>query len=183
MNEDQDRDDRVLIADILAGDRDAFRTIVNRHQRQVYAVAFGLLGNHQDADEMAQETFLQAFRHLASFRGDASLATWLHRIAANISLTFLRRQRRLRSRHVSLDHPDAAQLAEELTPEDPDRQRFLERILHELPTMQRAVVILRHLQGRSTRQVSQALGVSEGTVKTHLHRGLLTMRRKLSTTS
>jgi RNA polymerase sigma-70 factor (ECF subfamily) len=183
MNEECDRDDRAVIANILAGDRDAFRTVVARHQRQVYAVAFSLLSDHHDADEIAQETFVQAYRHLASFRGDANLSTWLHRIATNLSLTLLRRQRRHQSRHVTLDHPDAIRQAEELNTEDPDRQRLLERILHELPTMQRAVVILRHLQGRSTRQVSEALGLSEGTVKTHLHRGLLSMRRKLTTTS
>ncbi len=181
MNPEHDRGDQDVIADILAGDRDAFRVLVKRHQRQVYAVAFSLLGDHDHADEVAQETFVQAYRRLVSYRGDSSLATWLHRIATNYSLTMLRRLSRYQSRHVTLDHPDAARQAEELTSEDPERQRVLERILHELPTMQRAVVILRHLQGRSTRQVSQALGLSEGTVKTHLHRGLLSMRRKLMT--
>lgn len=181
MNQEHDRDDKAVIADILAGDTDAFRELVKRHQRQVYAVAYSLLGDHDHADEAAQETFVQSYRHLASFRGDAGFATWLHRIATNISLTMLRRLTRHHDRHVTLEHPDAARQAEELNSEDPERQRLLERILHELPTMQRAVVILRHLQGRSTRQVSQALGLSEGTVKTHLHRGLLSMRRKLMT--
>ena len=179
MTDVQDRDDRQLIADILAGNAGAFTRLVTLHQRRVYAVAYGLVGNHTDADDVAQETFVQAFRNIGSFRGDAALATWLHRIAANTALTLLRRLRRERDRHVTLDHPDAEHLAEDLRPVDTDRRRLLERVLHELPTMQRAVVILRHLQGCSTRHVSVALGMSEGTVKTHLFRGLRTMRKKL----
>ena len=179
MTDDRYLDDRQLIEDILAGDTIAFRTLVERHQRQVYSVAFAMLADHQDADDAAQEAFVQAFRHLASFRGDSSVATWLHRIAANAALTMLRSKRRHRERHVTLDHPDASNLAEEPASNDHERVLLFEKILHELPTMQRAVVILRHLQGRSTREVSESLGVSEGTVKTHLHRGLLTLRRKI----
>ena len=179
MTDDRDLDDRQLIEDILAGDAPAFRTLVERHQRHVYAVAFGFLADHQDADDVSQEAFVLAYRNLSSFRGDASFATWLHRIVANAALTTLRRKRRYRERHVTLDHPDVARLSVDSAPSDPDRLLQFERLLHELPIMQRAVVILRHLQGCSTRQVSESLGISEGTVKTHLHRGLLALRRKI----
>ncbi|HAV22817.1 MAG: hypothetical protein A2X67_01170 [Ignavibacteria bacterium GWA2_55_11] len=179
MSDQLDRDDRTLIADILAGSREAFRQLVTRHQRQAYTVAYGFVGNHQDADDVAQEAFVLVFRKLHTYRGDAEFSTWLHRIVANAALTHVRRRSRHQERHVTLEHPDAEHLAEELKNDDPDRRRMIERVLHDLPTLQRAVVILRHLQGRSTRQVSETLGCSEGTVKTHLHRGLQTMKKKL----
>jgi RNA polymerase sigma-70 factor (ECF subfamily) len=85
--------DDALIARARAGDYDAFEALVRRHQRRVFAVAFGLLKNTAEAEEVAQETFLSAFEHLDGFRGDARFSTWLYRVASNHALMRLRKKR------------------------------------------------------------------------------------------
>src|SRR3954452_21371179 len=78
-----------LVAATLAGDRDAFGVIVERHRRHVYQLCFRFVGNHEDASDLAQDVFIRAFKSLKSFKGDAALGTWLHRIAVNVSLNKL----------------------------------------------------------------------------------------------
>jgi RNA polymerase sigma-70 factor (ECF subfamily) len=167
-----------LILDAKGGDSAAFRRLVQRHMRQTYNIALGFVRDHDRAEEIAQEVFVKAHRSLASFRGEAEFGTWLYRITTNIALNHMKVHRRKEARTVSIE--EAATLHDEHSPlEANDHSKHIERALHELPTMQRAVVILRHLDGLSTRQVSRILKCSEGTVKTHLFRGLKRMRSKL----
>src|SRR5262245_12627940 len=81
-----ERDDQTLVAACLAGDKSAFDEIVERHRRAVYTVCFRFANNHEDASDLAQETFVRAWRGLPNFRGQAALSTWLYRIAVNVSL-------------------------------------------------------------------------------------------------
>jgi len=148
--------------------------------KQAYDLAFRFSGNHDAAEDISQEAFIRAFESLSSFRGDAAFSTWLHRIVVNLSLNSAHRVKK----HAPLDGTDhdeatGTDRAGEESFRDPDERAHVERALHELPTLQRAVVILRHLEGLSTRQVSEILKCSEGTVKTHLFRGLRNMRRRL----
>ena len=78
--------DSELVAASLAGNRDAFGLLVERHQRHVYQLCYRFVGNHEDASDLAQDVFIRAFRSLKTFKGDAALGTWLHRIAVNVSL-------------------------------------------------------------------------------------------------
>src|SRR6476469_3823704 len=78
--------DAELVAAVLAGQREAFDLIVERHRRHVYQLCYRFAGNHEDASDLAQDTFVRAFRSLRTFKGDAALSTWLHRIAVNVSL-------------------------------------------------------------------------------------------------
>ena len=147
--------------------------------RGAYDLAHSFVHDHDTAEDIVQEAFVRAYSSLRTFRGDAQFRTWLYRIVVNTSLNRVKTDRRKAEREI----PVLCASALVTTEEDPGRaaelQAHLERALHELPTLQRAVVILRHIDGMSTREVSAILQCSEGTVKTHLFRGMEKMRKKL----
>jgi RNA polymerase sigma-70 factor (ECF subfamily) len=146
--------------------------------KQAYGLAFRMVGDHDLAEDVAQEAFIRAHRMLGEFRGDAAFGTWLHRIIVNLALDrksqYARRTDLAAAAH--LESPDPAP-AETLIRKE--HRLHLERAIHELPTLQRAVVILRHLEGLSTRQVGTILSCSEGTVKTHLFRAMKKLQKRL----
>ena len=173
-------DEQQLISRAREGSQEAFRVLVERHMKHAYDVAFGFVGNHEDAAEVAQEAFVRAHRGLSSFREEAGFGTWIHRIVMNLAMNQVKRNRARAEREVGTGHPaarGAVAVPENARGEDVREQ--VERALHELPTLQRAVVILRHMDGLSTKQVSRILRCTEGTVKTHLFRGLKKLRKKL----
>jgi RNA polymerase sigma-70 factor (ECF subfamily) len=175
-----DRGEQQLIDEAKRGNHEAFRQLVERYMKQAYNVAYGFVNNHEQAEDIAQEAFVRVFQSLGSFRGEASFGTWLYRIVTNLSLNSVRHKKRKAS--YEMESFDIGSIPAGPSPdgaEAKDVAMHIERALHELPTLQRAVVILRHLNGLTTRQVSNILRCSEGTVKTHLHRGLKKMRFKL----
>ena len=173
-------DERQLIQRAREGSHDAFRCLVERHMKGAYTVAYGFAKDHHIAEEIAQEAFVRVYQSLESFRGDAEFSTWLYRIVTNLSLNRVKQIRRRREREVSTSAEEYVATPDH-TESMPggEMKEHIERALHELPTMQRAVVILRHVDGLSTKQVGWILGCSEGTVKTHLFRGLEKMKKKL----
>ena len=179
-----DGDEQLLISRARTGSQEAFRVLVERHMKHAYNVAFGFVGNHEDAADVAQEAFVRAHRGLSSFREEAEFGTWLHRIVLNLAMNRVKRNRTRAEREVHEAHPAALRAADDGESAGgpavgEDVRGHIERALHELPTLQRAVVILRHMDGLSTKQVSRILRCSEGTVKTHLFRGLKKLREKL----
>jgi RNA polymerase sigma-70 factor, ECF subfamily len=171
-------DEQHLISQAKQGSHEAYRILVERHMKQAYNVAFGFVNDHASAEDVAQEAFVRAFQSLPSFRGESEFSTWLYRIVTNLSLNSVKRRKALTAREVPIPHEDLLPPgAEDQT--QPDVRAHIEKALHELPTLQRAVVILRHVDGLSTKQVSAILQCSEGTVKTHLFRGLRKLREKL----
>ncbi len=173
-------DERELIERCRAGDQGAFRALVKDHMRAIYNLAYTFVRSHDEADDLAQETFVRAYQSLSSFRADSGVRTWLHRIVTNLALDRLRQRQRRQTRMVSLDD----RLVQDLSTQADDAMTsdlrlHIERALYQLPTLQRAVVILRHMDGLSTKQVSAILHCSEGTVKTHLHRALKKMQKLL----
>jgi len=174
-------DEQLLISRARKGSQEAFRVLVERHMKHAYNVAFGFVGNHEDAADVAQEAFVRAHRGLPSFREEAEFGTWIHRIVFNLAMNQVKKKRARAEHEVPAADPAARGASEEggNTPGGEDLRGEIERALHELPTLQRAVVILRHMDGLSTKQVSRILRCSEGTVKTHLFRGLRKLRAKL----
>lgn len=169
--------ERQLILQAKEGSHEAFRELVELNMKQAYDLAYGFVNDHDDAEDIAQEAFVKVFHSLASFREEAEFSTWLYRIVTNTSLDRLKQRKRKSNRQVHIEDP---QMVEAMNHPDEiydlDMRMHIERALHELPTLQRAVVILRHIDGLSTKKVSEILKCSEGTVKTHLHRGLKKMR-------
>jgi RNA polymerase sigma-70 factor (ECF subfamily) len=171
-------DEQQLIDEAKGGNHEAFRRLVERNMKQAYNIAYSVVNNHHHAEEITQDAFVRVHRSLHSFRGDASFQTWLYRIIMNLSINRMKQRRARAEREV--DTPTEGLTVAIETDDAGDVRRHIERALHELPTLQRAVVILRHLDGLSTRQVSSILNCSEGTVKTHLYRGLRKLKRTLN---
>ena len=179
---------------LRSGDAVAFNRLVEERHGDIYALLCRLTEDPEEARDLTQETFLQAFRHLASFRGDADLRTWLYRIAVNQARNRWRWwKRRRRDRTVSLDAParegSDAPLSAGLEGEpgaDPEQQalaRERERALHgalqSLSRPYREVIVLRDIEGLSYEEVASALDLNVGTVKSRLSRGRNELRRRL----
>ena len=175
--------ERQLICDVQEGSHEAFRDLVELHMRRVYDLAYGFVNDHDDAEDIAQEVFVKVYHSIKDFRQESGFSTWVYRIAANTSLDRVKQRKRAVARLVPMDESQLGAVAADPGMDHIDTSAHIERALHELPTLQRAVVILRHMEGFSTKQVSGMLKCSEGTVKTHLHRGLKKMRKLLSNLS
>ena len=181
---------------LRAGEAAAFNRLVTERTPDVYALLCRLTDDPEEARDLTQETFLQAFRSIAHFRGDADLRTWLYRIAVNQARNRWRWwRRRRRDATVSLDAPavssgdDLRPLAAHLRdPHAPDpeartlageRERALAAALGKLARPYREAVVLRDVEGLSYEEVADALAISVGTVKSRLSRGRLELRRRL----
>jgi len=174
-------DEQQLILRVKEGSHEAYRVLVERYMRHAYNIAYGFMTDHDDAEDIAQESFVRIYESIQSFRGEAAFNTWLYRIVANLSLNRLRQKKSTNHKMVTLPNQTMENVISQQTDShNQDIKPILERALHDLPTLQRAVVILRHLNGLSTKQVSTILQCSEGTIKTHLHRGLKKMKSNLS---
>ncbi|MFZ5809985.1 MAG: RNA polymerase sigma factor [Chloroflexota bacterium] len=172
------------------GDRNEFARLVERHDAYIYRLALRILGNQQDAEDVLQETFIKALKHIHEFDGRSSLSTWLYRIATNEALMILRKEK---GNTFSLDIPDEHDNEEQeplqivdwcCLPEETlmstEAKAYLEKAIASLPPSLRVVVVLRDLQGMSTRETSEALNLSEMAVKTRLSRARLQLRQSLS---
>jgi RNA polymerase sigma-70 factor, ECF subfamily len=179
---------------LKAGDSTAFDRLVEERSGDIYALLYRLTEDCEEARDLTQETFLQAFRNIAGFRGEADLKTWLYRIAVNQARNRWRWwKRRRRDRTVSLDAPAGegqdAPLSSRLagdTGEDPERLTLAREregaLLAALGSFGRAyreVIVLRDIEGLSYEEVAVALDLNVGTVKSRLSRGRLELRRKL----
>jgi RNA polymerase sigma-70 factor (ECF subfamily) len=165
-----------LLAAARSGDERAFRLLVERYEPVVAATAIGMLGPGDDADDVGQETFIRFYRALADFRGDASLATFLRKIAMNLSLNALKRRRRLALRFLSRDRA-AERLGEgtvstEGEVEAAEARARVRAAIDRLGPRHRPVVVLRMIEGCSTRETAEVLGLPEGTVLSRLSRAM-----------
>lgn len=181
--------DAALLAGLRAGDPTAQRVLVDRHARTLYALAYSLVGNAADAEDVVQETFLGAIRRIDAFEGRASLKTWLSRILVN-QASKLRRSRAIR-RMAPLDvtgagHDAPNEVAPPATPDNAtpaarvEQRADVNAMLDALSPDHREVIVLRELQGLSYEEIAAALGVPRGTVESRLHRARNELRRRFS---
>jgi RNA polymerase sigma-70 factor (ECF subfamily) len=182
-------DDREIIEAVLRGQVDQYAELVNRYQRAAWQVAFGFLGNFEDAKEASQSGFVKAYRHLKGFRGRSKFSTWLYRIVANECKDFLRRKAR-QPGFVSLvlrrdeEEGEEMELLEAADPKGGPRERLeeaelnraLSRAIGRLPGKQKEAFLLFHLTGLPYEEVSQVMGCRVGTVKSHLSRAAEALR-------
>lgn len=168
-----------LVRRVRRGDDAAFGRIVDNHGPHLYLVAMSMLGNREDAEDAVQDTFVAAFGSLRGFQGRSTVKTWLTRILINTVLNLRRRQRVRRA--IRLD--DAGEQPGQEPPDRRDRAApsdvrmdFLS-VLEQLPADQRAIVLLREVQGLTYDEIAEALKVPRGTVESRLHRA----RQKLKT--
>jgi RNA polymerase sigma-70 factor (ECF subfamily) len=175
--------DRELVEQARTGSEQAFRALVERHQGRAVALAHRLTGARADAEEVAQDAFLRAWRALPEFRGEAAFATWLHRIVTHVALDRRAVVARRRTREVGVDEAGLESLAADAGPgpggdaaEDRITARFRAELLAGLTEVQRTAVSLHYLEDRPVLEVAQAMGLPENTVKTHLSRARAAMR-------
>lgn len=179
-------DDIALVNESKAGGMEAFNTLVRRHEKQIFAASLSLMRNQADAYDVAQDTFITAFRKLSSFDGRSRFSTWLTRIAINLSLNQLHRTKST----VSFPQDAAGIQTEPLPPttattpltlcQSKEDKECLQHALASLSDNHRAVITLRELQGLSYQEISRIMGCSIGTVMSRLAYAREALRTKLS---
>lgn len=175
-----DLDDAALVAASVAGDRDAFAVIVERHRRAVYQVCYRFVSNHEDASDLSQEAFVRAWRGLKNFKGQSALATWLYRIAVNVCLN------RVSAKTAITEPIESGESFEDTGTEDArakllreERAVAVRRAIAGLPKKQRATLILRTYHDLSHQQIADVLGSSVGAVKANFFHALANLKKIL----
>jgi len=170
--------ERALIKRVLDGDRIAARELYDAHAPRVYRVVYRIAGDDVLAEECTQDTFVKVFQSLATFRGGSRLATWIHRIAVSMALNGLRSRRRRAAREIDLETvrevPSSTRVAE------PDLKERLRSAIEALPDIYKVPVVLFDIEGFSHAEISELLGVPEGTCKSRLMRARAQLRDALA---
>ena len=185
--------DAEVVNRICAGEPALYELIMRRHNRRLFRLARGILGNDADAEEAVQEAYVGAFFKLKQFRGPHGFGAWLYRIATNEALMRRRKQKRLQLIFASAPevHEEAQNQKPELDQEpaaaDPESdlyrlqlQHLLEKAVDDLPSAYRAAFVMREIEHLSTTETAEALGIEEATVKTRVHRARRLLQGQLS---
>ena len=181
--------DAAAVALVRAGDRDAFRPIVDRYSEMLFRLAYRITGNETDAEEVVQETFLRAYRKLDSFDGHSSVGTWLFRIATNCCLDLLDRRKAQPQVLASGPDKDESPLEEHVSSEQPNPERLaysteiqanIHAALQSLSNTERTAFVLRHVDGCSIKEIAAALKVRSGAARQSLFRAVEKMRKFLA---
>ncbi|MGE5372344.1 MAG: RNA polymerase sigma factor [Solirubrobacterales bacterium] len=176
----------------IEGDMYAFEELVGKYHQKIYSLSYRYMGNEEDANDMAQEALIKAYRSMAGFKGDSAFSTWLYRITANVCLDELRRRKR--TLHIlSLDEPVATGDGDEIERELPDRsptadmvyeqkefEEQIETLIGLMKPEHKSVIVLRDLMDFTYEEIAEILQCSVGTVKSRLSRGREILRKKLS---
>src|SRR5713101_4886180 len=171
-----DGSDAERVAQALAGDRDAFRVLVEHHSRSIFRLAYRMTGNEHDAEEVVQETFLKAYRRLNRFESRSNFGTWLYRIGVNCALDLMRKRRSDAERRDS-DAPEGSEAVRELPSAELGRQ--VAKALGALSPTERAAFLLRYFEGQSIEEIGQALGLRTSATKNSVFRAVQKLRRAL----
>ena len=155
-------------------------------------MAWRLVGNRSEAEEISQEAFLRLFKSLTTFRGDSRVSTWLYRTVSRLAIDHLRRERLkrklffFRNNESELSDPVDLAVDPSASPHDQLQAREtaeqMQQLLSKLPTRQKAVFVLRHMEELSLKEIAAMLNLSEGTVKSHLHRAVSLFRKEFNET-
>jgi RNA polymerase sigma-70 factor, ECF subfamily len=179
--------DAAAVSQVLAGDCEAFRVLVDRHARTLHRLAFRLTGNDDDADDVVQEAFLRAYRQLDRFESRSSFGTWLYRIAVNCCHDLLRERRRRMERQESRP-PAEIEVDVEFTATDPAADRLVfsaevqQRIsaaLEMLTPHERTAFLLRHREELSIEEIGKVMGLKQSATKHSIFRAVQKLRRSL----
>lgn len=172
-------DEREIVKRCQSGDAHAFEQLFYKYQEKVYNIAYRMMGNRQDAEDVTQEVFFRVYQKLASFKFKSAFSTWLYRITANLCLDEIRRKKRSIEEVFSQD--ELYSFCSNFNPEDKviadEEQALLWEAINSLKTEYRIIIILRDIEGLSYKELKQVLKCSMGRVKSRLHNA----RRELKT--
>lgn len=182
----KDLTDEQLVELAVSDETEAFGEIVNRWERKIFALCYGMLNREEDARDAAQETFISAFKNLSRFRGEAKVSSWLHRIAVNQCLT---KQRRLKVRpETFLDEEKNEEEKYFVAPagqspskqfEQGEKQNKVRQALNSLPSELRQVIVMKEFEEMTFQEISETLELPLSTVKSRVYTALKQMRMKL----
>jgi RNA polymerase sigma-70 factor, ECF subfamily len=176
------------IEQVKAGNAEAFRVLVDRHSRTVFRIAYRIVGNEADAEDVVQEAFMRAYRQIAVFEERASFATWISRIASNYALDVIRLRGRHEQRRVRSLPDDEQDMLDNIGGTDPgaDRlyygtqvQRKIGEALNDLSAQERAAFLLRHCEGKSIEEIGSVLGTAPSATKNSIFRAVKKLREAL----
>lgn len=187
-------DDLTLVKRVKTGDQRAFKLLVERYQRKIYAVALGMVKDKEEALDISQEAFVKVYKYLDHFKGDSSFYTWLYRITVNICIDALRKKQALRGEQVELDEAVKMDTAEAnigalgsrlgTNPQKSAlRKELAEKIqqaLEAVPEKHRAILLLREVEGMSYEDLSRTLEIPKGTVMSRLFHARTKVQKILS---
>ncbi len=194
MSKETETDDRTLVARAQNGDEAAFAELVRKYSGRAYQIAYGVLGNRQDAEEIAEDTFIKIHRALPDFRGDAAFTTWMYRIAMNLARNkYQWNKARAAGRHVSIDAPlegseedDDRRLDLPDTDLPPDQKaayneldKDLNAQLEQLPEVYREPLVMHNIQDLSYEEIADLLKCKLGTVKSRIARARDELKKRL----
>ena len=176
--------DERIVALVRAGERDGFEILMRRHNQRVYRAVRAFLRDEAEVEDVMQQAYLRAFLHLDQLAEGTKIATWLVRIAVNLAIDRLRSRRRLSEASLSdeesgSDGVVSAARSPESELGDRELAKLLEEALAELPEIYRGVFVLREVEGMTTEEVGEALGISETSVKVRLHRAKNRLKKRL----
>jgi RNA polymerase sigma-70 factor (ECF subfamily) len=174
-----DEDSPDLVARCQAGDVDAFADLYARHSARIFSLAARMAGSPETGEDLLQEIFLQAYRKIGGFKGDAAVGTWLYRLALNHCLDFVRsRQAKMDKATDAIDDEDRTPIAARR--ESPVERLDLERAIRQLPEGCRAVFVLHDVEGYEHREIAAMLGIAEGTSKSQVFKARMKLRALLT---
>jgi RNA polymerase sigma-70 factor (ECF subfamily) len=173
---------------VLAGDKDAYGTLVGRYSPSVFRVAYRITGNEADADEVVQETFLRGYQKLESFEGRSSMATWFYRIAANCSLDMVSRKKiEAQSRIGDEDDPELGEVQVADVKAGPDRLLLSQEIearqkvaMEKLTATERTAFVLRHMEDQTTEEIAATLQIAPNAAKQAVFRAVQKLRKQMA---
>lgn len=161
---------------------DNFNEIIKKHQQKIYAVVFAMVKNEAETDEIVQQTFVNAFKCLKKFRGDSSMETWLVKIALNNTKSYFRKRKFLSffydNEGKAADIKDETQNTEKAA-ENEAVKKGVAKALAKLPFRQKEVFVMKHLNGFSITEISQALNIAEGSVKANIFKAIKNLQKHL----
>ena len=183
------KDEQALLDQIRKGDNSGFELLVQEHSGKIIGLAWRLVGNREEAEDLAQEAFVRLHRSVHNFRGDSRISTWLYRTTTRLAIDYLRRERIKRKLFFfrsDSDSVDPVEHAIDLS-QDPGREvqsreamRLLQHSLTRLSPRQQVIFTLRHYEGLPLKEIAAHLGLETGTVKVHLHRAIKQLREDLA---
>jgi RNA polymerase sigma-70 factor, ECF subfamily len=168
--------DGQLVEEAIAGSAVAFEQLVARYERLVFKVALGCTGQRDSAMDVLQNVFLKVYRNLSGFRTEGSFKNWIAKIAMNESVNWIRSQKRHRGENLDEAVSAALSPAQEGSVRDRETWKIIKQSMKKLKPMYAAAIALRYFEGLSVREIADALGCKEGTVKSMLFRSLQEMR-------
>ncbi len=174
--------DKELIQEILLGNNNAFKTLVEKYQQQVFRVVMGFVHSKEDAEDVTQDIFIKVYQSLSSFKGKSEFSTWLYRVAVNMSLNFINRNKKnsILESLEKLFHKSS----DEKTPleqmEDAERDKLIQEAIDSLPEKQKTAFVLSRYEELSQKKIASIMDTTEGAVEQLLQRAKANLQKKLS---